>query len=541
MAELLELARALRNFRELTAWYHITEHDFLCIDDHFYAMTPQPSLEKAIGQAIVSPTEMADAASDTLYDIRRRIRGAENSIRDKLDALTKSQQAGRVLQDAVVSIRNGRFVVPVKAEYRGEVGGVIHDVSSSGSTLFVEPTAVVEANAKILQLRNQEQAEIERILAAFSAQAAELEPMFSLGYDAMLQLDVLLAKAKLALEQKAMLPAVREDCAFSLVRARHPLISPDTVVPIDVELGKSYDTMIITGPNTGGKTVTLKTAGLLCTMACHGYLIPAHETSEVCVFSDILVDIGDEQSIEQSLSTFSGHIKNITEIFGTAGPGTLVLMDELGAGTDPAEGAALAVAVIEALRTRGAKVMATTHYSELKVFALETPGVQNASCEFDIDTLRPTYKLSVGVPGKSNAFLISEKAGPCARGDRARKAASFGRGPEVRHRSLSAGRPEAAAEEGQAEAERLRATAQDALSKAREERDKLIRQGQAELEAAREKARAMAADVERRAYDLLDELRKLEKDKTRAASQRAARAREIARKDSEKAVFEKAM
>lgn len=534
MAELLELARTLRNFRELTAWYHITEHDALCIDDHFYAMTPQPALEKAIGQAIVSPTEMADTASDTLYDIRRKIRGVENSIRDKLDALTKSQQAGKVLQDAVVSIRNGRFVVPVKAEYRGEVGGVIHDVSSSGSTLFVEPTAVVEANAKILQLRNQEQAEVERILAAFSAQAAELEPMFSLGYDAMLQLDVLLAKAKLALEQKAMLPVVREDCAFHLVRARHPLISPDTVVPIDVELGKSYDTMIITGPNTGGKTVTLKTAGLLCTMACYGYLIPAHETSEVCVFSDILVDIGDEQSIEQSLSTFSGHIKNITEIFGAAGPGTLVLMDELGAGTDPAEGAALAVAVIEALRERGAKIMATTHYSELKVFALETPGVQNASCEFDIDTLRPTYKLSVGVPGKSNAFLISEKLGLSpAVIERAKQHLSA---EDQKFNTVLSQLEDLKLQlkEGQAEAERLRATAQDALSQAREERDKLIRQGQAELEAAREKARRMAADVERQAYDLLDELRKLEKDKTRAASQRAARAREIARKDSEK-------
>ena len=411
MSELLEIAATLRNFRELSGWYHITEHDALSIDDLFYAMTPQPGLEKAIGEAILSETEMADTASDTLYDVRRKIRAAENSIRDKLDHLTKSQANAKYLQESVVSLRNGRFVVPVKAEYRGEIGGVIHDVSSSGSTLFVEPTAVVEANAKILQLRNQEQQEIERILAAFSAQCANLEPMFSFGYEAMLKIDALLAKAHLALEQKAMCPTVRDDVSFSLVRARHPLIDPEKVVPIDVELGRTYDTMVITGPNTGGKTVTLKTAGLLCTMARFGYLIPAHESSEVCVFDDILVDIGDEQSIEQSLSTFSGHMKNITEILACAGPRSLVLMDELGAGTDPAEGAALAVSIIEELREKGAHVMATTHYAEMKTFALETPGVQNASCEFNVETLRPTYRISVGVPGKSNAFLISAKLG----------------------------------------------------------------------------------------------------------------------------------
>jgi len=411
MAELLTVADTLRNFRELVKWYGLTEHDVLPVDDLFYAMTPQPTLEKTIKDSILSENEMADTASDTLYDIRRKIHAAENSIRDKLDAITKSQSASRYLQDAVVSLRNGRFVVPVKAEHRGEVGGVIHDVSSSGSTLFVEPTAVVEANAKILQLRNLEQAEIERILAAFSAQTAALEPMFTFGYGAMLELDVLLAKARLALDQKAMKPQVNDDHAFSLVRARHPLIDPAVVVPVDIALGGAYDTMVITGPNTGGKTVTLKTAGLLCAMAQHGYLIPAHESSSVCVFGEILVDIGDEQSIEQSLSTFSAHMSNIVQILREVDDQSLLLFDELGAGTDPIEGAALAIAIIESARSQGALIAATTHYAELKTFAMTTAGVENASCEFDVQTLRPTYRLLIGIPGKSNAFAISRRLG----------------------------------------------------------------------------------------------------------------------------------
>ncbi len=534
MAELLTVAETLRNFRELNAWYAITEHDALPVDDLVYAMTPQPSLEKAITEAIPNENEMADTASDTLYDVRRKIRAAENSIRDKLDAMIKSQSTSKYLQDAVVSLRNGRFVVPVRAEYRGEVGGVIHDVSSSGSTLFVEPTAVVEANAKIMQLRNVEQAEIERILAAFSAQTAALEPLFTLGYGAMLELDVLLAKAKLALEQKAMKPQVNDACAFRLVRARHPLIDAEKVVPVDIALGDTYDTMVITGPNTGGKTVTLKTAGLLCAMAQYGYLIPAHESSAVCVFEKILVDIGDEQSIEQSLSTFSGHIRNITEILAQAGPRTLVLMDELGAGTDPAEGAALAVAIIETLRVMGARIMATTHYGELKLFALETQGVQNASCEFNVETLRPTYRLSVGVPGKSNAFLISRRLGlDEAVLEKAQQHLSSEDQQFDRILSqLEELKLELKARED--EVERLRSTASDALADAEQKRAALIRQGEEELAAAREKAHDMVQDVQNTAYGLLDELRRLEKDKQTSAAQRAARAREVAKKETEK-------
>ena len=456
-----------------------------------------------------------------------------SSIRDKLESITKNANISRYLQDAVVSIRNGRFVVPVKAEFRGEVGGVIHDVSSSGATLFVEPTAVVEANAKIMQLRSQEAAEIERILEAFTNQIASMEQMFLFGYSCMLDIDVLLAKAKLALAQNATMPAVTEEGWFCLNKARHPLIDPEKVVPIDVALGKEYDTMVITGPNTGGKTVTLKTAGLLCAMAQHGLLIPAQAGSTVCHFADYLVDIGDEQSIEQSLSTFSGHIRNIVEILDKAAPNTLVLLDELGAGTDPAEGAALAVSIIEKLRKAGARIMGTTHYAEMKVFALETPGVQNASCEFDLESLRPTYRLSVGVPGKSNAFLISEKLGIPM--DVIQQAKVHLSSDDKRLDSVLAQLEDLKIQlkARQDEIEQLKQDAADQLESARKKRDALIKQGETELEAARLKARNMAQEVQSNAYALLDEMRKLQKDEKLSATQKAQRAREIARKESD--------
>lgn len=533
MAELLEVAGALRNFQNLVSWYHITEHDMLPVDDLFYALTPQPTLEKNISSAILSPEEMADTASNTLFEIRRKIRAMENSIRDKLDAIIKNSTTNKFLQDAVVSLRNGRFVVPVKAEYRGEVGGVIHDVSSSGSTVFVEPTAVVEANAKIMQLRSQEKSEIERILAAFTDQVASIEPVFNFSYQAMLNIDVLLAKARLALEQQAYMPQVADGMWFDLKKARHPLIDKDKVVPVDVALGKAYDTLVITGPNTGGKTVTLKTAGLLCVMAQHGLLIPAHEQSTVCVFSEYLVDIGDEQSIEQSLSTFSGHMKKITGILDNAYKNTLVLLDELGAGTDPAEGAALAVSIIEQLRIQGSLIMATTHYSEMKVFALETPGVMNASCEFDVESLRPTYKLSVGVPGKSNAFLISEKLGVPPRV--IQRAQTHLTNDDKRLDSVLAQLDDLKLQlkASQDEVEKAKAEAEHKLESARKKYDALVKQGETELEAARLKARQMAQQVQDEAYRLTDELRKLQKDEKTSAAQRAARAREIARKETE--------
>ena len=533
MGELLEIAATLRNFTGLSQWYGLSEHDMMPTDDLFYSLAPQPVLERQISDSIISPEEMADTASTTLADLRRKIRQTEDSIRTKLDAIIKNSTTNKFLQDAVVSLRNGRYVVPVRAEYRGEVGGVIHDVSSSGATVFVEPTAVVEANARIMQLRAQEQEEITRILSAFSAQVGSLEPQFSYSYDAMLKIDLLLAKARLAIEQGAFMPAVSDTIHFKLNKARHPLIDKKKVVPVDIALGDEYDTLVITGPNTGGKTVSLKTAGLLNAMAQYGFLIPAHESSVVCNFREYLVDIGDEQSIEQSLSTFSGHMKRISGILELAGHGTLTLLDELGAGTDPAEGAALAVSILEQLRRQGSLLMATTHYAEMKVYALETPGVVNASCEFNVETLMPTYKLSVGVPGKSNAFLISSKLGiPQNIIDAARSHMS---NDDKRLDSVLAQLDDLKLQlkVAQGDAEKARYEAEHALESAEKKRDELIKKGEQELEDARRRAHDLMQNVQNEAYALTDELRRIQKDEKTNAAQRAVRAREIARKDTE--------
>lgn len=533
MSELLCIATTLRNFTALASWYGEGEGEQMkALEPIFYAIVENNQLAKNITDCILSPEEMADTASDTLYDIRRKIRSAESAIRDKLDSLIRSQTNQRFLQDAIVSQRSGRFVVPVKAEFRGEIPGVIHDVSSSGATLFVEPTAVVETNAKILQLRSQEQEEIEAILSRFSSAVAAMQPQFGYSYDAMLNADVLLAKARLAVNQNAAMPDVWDSTHFSLKKARHPLIDRKKAVPVDIEIGGAYDALIITGPNTGGKTVSLKTAGLLLAMAAYGFLVPASEQSAVCLFRDILADIGDEQSIEQSLSTFSGHIHNIVGILKEAGPDTLVLLDELGGGTDPAEGASIAVSVIETLREAGAKIMATTHYGELKVFALETDRVQNASCEFDVETLRPTYRLIVGIPGRSNAFLIGEKLGlPQEVIRRANAQLSAG---DKRFETVLGQLEDMKVEmrSDKAEIERLRYVAENQLDAAKAERDKLIEQGQKELEAARRRAKDLEKQVEEKAYALLDEMKQLQKQEGVAAAQKAQRARAIARKEA---------
>lgn len=541
LSELLCIGRLLKNLRILRQWYgQQPQEELSVLDNLFYSITPQPSLEKQLEESILSETELADTASTALYDIRRKIKKTENSIREKLDAIIRTPNTQKYLQESVVALRDGRFVVPVKAEHRGEIGGVIHDVSSSGSTLFVEPTAVAEANAKILQLRNMEKEEIERILEAFSGQIASLEAVLRQSYTEMLNVDLLLAKAKLAIRQNATKPKVSPAMFFSLLRARHPLIAKEKVVAVDIELGKEYDTLVVTGPNTGGKTVALKTAGLLCAMVRYGLLIPADERSVVCVFTKLLADIGDEQSIEQSLSTFSGHIRNITHILQEADARSLVLLDELGAGTDPAEGAALAVAMIEQLRKSGAKIMATTHYGEMKIFALETKGVQNASCEFDVESLRPTYRLSIGVPGKSNAFLISEKLGLSKDVlDQAR-----------RHLSKENLRFEQVLDQledmklqlksGEAEMEKLRLQAQQQLEAASKKQAELQARGQAELEAAREQARRVTAEVQNEAFRLMDELKALQKQQNISLQQKAQRAREIARKESEN-LYQKAV
>ena len=381
-----------------------------CIDYLFNSLQTNRFLEDKITSSIAGEDELADAASGELASIRRLIRAASARVREALQKIISSPSYAKALQDPIITTRSERYVVPVKAEFKSAVPGLVHDVSSSGGTLFIEPMAAVKANNELRELRAREKAEIERILAELSADCAEHAEDISRDFGILVQLDLIFAKAKLSYALDAVEPQLSER-EIRLRRARHPLLPKDTAVPIDLALGGDYDTLVITGPNTGGKTVTLKTIGLFCVMAACGLHIPAADGSTVPVLSAVLADIGDEQSIEQSLSTFSSHMTNIVRILEECGERTLILFDELGAGTDPTEGAALAIAVIEYTRARGALIAATTHYAELKVYATSAKGVMNASCEFDVATLRPTYRLLVGIPGKSNAFAISERLG----------------------------------------------------------------------------------------------------------------------------------
>ncbi|MFI3253981.1 MAG: endonuclease MutS2 [Eubacteriales bacterium] len=375
----------------------------------FHSLSPKTFLEEKIFTSILSPMEIADAASSELAQIRRKIRGTEAKVRDILQKLLSSSQA-QYLQEPIITQRSGRFVVPVKSEHKNAISGMVHDVSASGSSFFVEPMAVVNANNELRELQAKEEKEIQRILAELSARCAEEEMDIAENYLLLVLLDVIFAKGQLALSMGAMKPKFSEK-KLSLIQARHPLLDKKTAVPNDLSLGEDFDTLMITGPNTGGKTVTLKTLGLLTAMAQCGLHIPAGEESQLRIYGQILADIGDEQSIAQSLSTFSSHMSNIVKILEVADESTLILLDELGAGTDPSEGAALATAIIGYCRQCGANILATTHYPELKLFAMTTPMVENASCEFDVETLAPTYRLLMGIPGKSNAFAISRRLG----------------------------------------------------------------------------------------------------------------------------------
>ena len=409
-SELLDIASLLRSSRSLIDYISADKPFDTVLDEIFLRLLPNRELEDKITRSILSEDMIADEASSELAEIRRKIRVTNNKIKDTLQSYTSGARL-KYLQENIVTMRNGRYVVPVKAEYKSEMKGLVHDTSSSGATLFVEPMAVVEANNELKSLAAAEEHEIERILAALSAECGESSSIITLNYHNITELAFYFACATLASDMRASMPNIVEERGLYLRRARHPLIARDRVVPIDVAIGGDFDTLIITGPNTGGKTVTLKTMGLLTLMAQAGLQIPADESSRVGIFNEVLVDIGDEQSIEASLSTFSSHMVNVVDILKRVGHGSLVLFDELGSGTDPIEGAALATAILEKTAAAGALSAATTHYAELKVYALETPRVQNASCEFDIETLRPTYKLIVGAPGKSNAFAISEKLG----------------------------------------------------------------------------------------------------------------------------------
>ncbi len=407
--ELLDCANVLRTARTLQD-YHLGNHPFdTVLDEIFDRLIPNRSLEERIRRAIPAEDIIADEASPLLADIRRKIRNENAKIKETLQRLISSN--AKYLQENLVTMRGGRYVIPVKAECKAEVKGLIHDTSSTGATIFIEPMAVVDANNEIRMLETKEEREIERILSELSAAVGDIADALWLNYRNINELSFVFACGELSAQMKAVTPTVSGDRAVNLMEARHPLIDKDAVVPINISLGESFDTLVITGPNTGGKTVSLKTVGLFALMAQSGLHIPAKEGSAICTYENILVDIGDEQSIEQSLSTFSSHMVNIVTIMREVGPRSLVLFDELGGGTDPVEGAALAVAIIESVREAGACCIATTHYAELKAYALDTEGVCNASCEFDVETLKPTYKLVIGAPGKSNAFAISEKLG----------------------------------------------------------------------------------------------------------------------------------
>lgn len=408
--ELLRIAGVLRCAR--TTKSYISEDDAKTVlDALFHALTPNKYLEDKIFGAILSEEEIADTASSALADIRRHMRIQSGKIRDSLQKVISSPAYSKFLREPIITIRQGRYVVPVKSECKNDVPGLVHDVSASGSTYFVEPMSAVNANNALRELELKEKKEIERILAELSAEAAGYREAINLDYQMLVQLDVIFAKAKLAYQMRAGAPIMNDQGRVELRKARHPLIDPKAVVPVTVRLGTDFDTMIITGPNTGGKTVTLKTIGLLTLMAECGLHIPAGDGSSLSTFDAILADIGDEQSIAQSLSTFSSHMRTIVDVVAQCDDRTLVLFDELGAGTDPAEGAALSTAIIEFCRKMGSRVVATTHYAELKLYAMRTKGVINASCEFDVETLRPTYRLLIGIPGKSNAFAISRKLG----------------------------------------------------------------------------------------------------------------------------------
>ena len=408
--ELLDIAAVLRAARSAKE-YGEGEGDRAktCIDHLFRSLTANRFLEEKITGSILGEDEIADAASPELASIRRHIRATASKVRDILNKLISSNQA-KYLQEAIITQRNDRFVVPVKSEHKNDVPGLVHDVSSSGSTFFIEPMGVVKANNELKELQSREEKEIERILAELSADCAQFGEDIAQDYRLLIFLDVIFAKAQLSYRMRACAPKIAEKGLY-LRKARHPLLDPDRAVANDLMLGEDFDTLVITGPNTGGKTVTLKTIGLLTLMAQCGLHIPVGDDSRVRVFDRVLADVGDEQSIAQSLSTFSSHMVNIVGILKEADDRTLILFDELGAGTDPIEGAALAAAVIDSAREMGALVAATTHYAELKVYAMTTPGVENASCEFNVDSLAPTYRLLIGIPGKSNAFAISERLG----------------------------------------------------------------------------------------------------------------------------------
>ena len=524
--ELLKVANVLRVIRSVKAWRdNSAAEQNTALDYLFNALTPNKFLEEKITFCIKSDDEIADTASNTLCDIRRKITSKSAKIRENLDKIVRGQLS-KYLQDAIITQRDGRYVVPLKAEHKGEISGIIHDTSSSGSTLFIEPMSVVEVNNEIRVLKSKEIDEINRILAELSATCAEFAESIKQSYNALIELDLIFAKAKLAYKMGSIVPKINDNGFIYLKRARHPLINQRAVVPITLTLGGEYDTLIITGPNTGGKTVALKTSGLMCLMAMSGLMIPCDDNSEIAVFNKIYADIGDEQSIEQSLSTFSSHMVNIISILEDCDSNSLVLFDELCAGTDPVEGAALAKSILMTLQYKGVKTITTTHYPELKAYALDADRVENASCEFDVSTLKPTYNLIIGQPGRSNAFAISKRLGleesiiSLANEQLTEDDLRF----EKVVASLEKARQDA--ERDRQEISKLRAQMLESKKRSDQaERDFKLKQDKL-MEQAREKAAAIIESTRFKSSQLLNELEELKKQiNAENASQNVAQAR----------------
>ncbi len=485
------------------------EESFPILQDLASILVPNKRLQSEIEKSIVSEEEVSDKASNTLYNIRRNLKDMNASVREKINAIVKKNS--KYLQDAIYTMRGDRYVVPVKAEYKGQVPGLVHDQSATGATLFIEPMSLVNLNNDIKELKLKEIAEIERIITVLSQMVKQDIQNLTSNINMLTEIDFIFAKGKYSLSINGMLPEVREDKTFDLVNARHPLIDPDVVVPSDIFLGENFTTLMITGPNTGGKTVTLKTVGLLHLMALSGLLIPTKEESSVSFYREIFADIGDEQSIEQSLSTFSSHMKNIVKIMERADEESLVLFDELGAGTDPTEGAALAIAIIETLKERRCKILLTTHYSELKGYALRTPGVENASVEFDVKTLRPTYRLLIGIPGKSNAFEISRRIGlddyiiERAKANISKDNLQFeDLIKDLQEKSIIANTEAREAEKIRKEAKKLKQSYEEKLKRLEQVKDKAYND-------ARKEAKDIIANAKDEADDILKTMRELEK------------------------------
>lgn len=524
LTELLAVSATLKTVRGVCEWRSKSAGMKTVLDYRFESLQPNKFIEERIDLTVKNEEEVADTASPALADIRRKIRGASLRVKEQLDKMIRSQSYQKYLQDAIVTQRDGRYVVPVKAEYRNEIKGLVHDTSSSGATVFIEPMGVVEANNDIRLLTSKENDEIERILMQLSAEVGSFAGGIIDSYNILVELNVIFAKGHLAYKMKATLPKINDQGKIKINKARHPLIDKDKVVSTDIVLGHEFDTLVITGPNTGGKTVSLKTIGLLCLMAMCGLMLPCGEESEVSVFNNVLADIGDEQSIEQSLSTFSAHMTNIIHILEISDENSLVLIDELGAGTDPVEGAALAIAIIEALRVRKVRLAATTHYAELKEYALKTQGVENGCCEFDVNTLSPTYRLLIGVPGRSNAFAISKRLG--MRADIVERAKRLVSEESSAFESVVT-KLEESRQQMENETQAARDIRLDAEKKAREiealkeSAEKAVRQ---ELEDARQQAALIVSRTRAQADSLMEELEDLRKQKNKVftAEQKAA-------------------